>query len=103
VNCGRLTTTPSGQKEFHAMSAKVLSALSTPRNLKVNDLRTLFSFPTTEEMASLDAVEVACLTCDRAWEVILDDHAVSRGTASALLSHARSHQPGNKPGMRRVR
>lgn len=64
-------------------------------------LRKAFSFPSNEELADQDECVVTCRECGAEWEVVMLNHAFTRGTVNSLLAHGQSHQPG-RPGMRRL-
>lgn len=83
------------------MALHKIAATSTPRTLSPADLPTYFSLPDAATFNQVDEIEVRCKECGRGWAVILDNHAINRGSAIALIQHARSHIPG-KPGIRRL-
>lgn len=88
------------EAQAHRIRAKEL--LSGHRKLDSSDIPLLFTMPLTKEMQELDEFVTSCIYCGVRFELILDDHAINKAMAGCLLSHARSHQPG-QPGARRMR
>lgn len=88
--------------EAGARKLRALEIFTQRRKLESSDIPLLFTLPATEELHTLDQFVTTCLFCGDRFELVLDDHAINRAMAGCLLSHARTHQPG-QPGIRKLR